>query len=406
MTPAAQVTVVVVSHGRADDLDRCLQSLRNQTCTNFEVVVVADALPDRFRHDVRYIPFAAENISTARNLGLAAAAGEIVAFCDDDAVPDPPWLDRLTAPFVDPRVGSSGGFTRGRNGISRQWGAARVDTAGEDHPFEIDETRPVHVFAPDAARPVKVVGTNMAFRKQALVAAGGFDESYRFYLEDADMKLRLDQAGRDTALVPAAQVHHLFAAGARRTRDRAPVDLFQIGASKAYFCKRHFGGDLAAELDRFARAQELRLLNFVSRGVLSRDRIAPLMRGLRDGMAEGQSRTPIWPKRTKAGRFLPFPVRTGGHTVLCARRRDADRVATTAREHLASGNRVSVIELSMSPAYFQVSFVNGYWLHRGGVWGRACRSDPVLRLGRFRRRFESEVARLTMLHDVDEVIYL
>ncbi|MCB2152739.1 MAG: glycosyltransferase, partial [Rhodobacteraceae bacterium] len=60
----------------------------------------------------------------ARNLGLAAAAGEIVAFIDDDAVPEPRWLARLTAPFADPGIAAAGGFVVGRNGISFQWRAS------------------------------------------------------------------------------------------------------------------------------------------------------------------------------------------------------------------------------------------------------------------------------------------
>ncbi|MCB2123539.1 MAG: glycosyltransferase, partial [Rhodobacteraceae bacterium] len=66
----------------------------------------------------------------ARNLGLAAAAGEIVAFIDDDAVPEPRWLARLTAPFADPGIAAAGGFVVGRNGISFQWRASCADSHG------------------------------------------------------------------------------------------------------------------------------------------------------------------------------------------------------------------------------------------------------------------------------------
>jgi glycosyltransferase involved in cell wall biosynthesis len=99
----------------------------------FEIVIVADqagiaAVADHALGDqVKSVPFDTPNISAARNAGIAMAAGNVIAFIDDDAVPEPSWLTHLTAPFADPAVAASGGYVIGRNGISFQWKGRTVD---------------------------------------------------------------------------------------------------------------------------------------------------------------------------------------------------------------------------------------------------------------------------------------
>lgn len=104
------VSVVVVSRERPDALMRCLNGLAQLDYPLFEIVCVAcpagiaalSARPDAER--IKTVVFDRPNISEARNLGITEAAGEIVAFIDDDAVPEPLWLWHLTAPFSEPNV--------------------------------------------------------------------------------------------------------------------------------------------------------------------------------------------------------------------------------------------------------------------------------------------------------------
>jgi glycosyltransferase involved in cell wall biosynthesis len=100
------ISVVIVSRGRPASLSLCLMGVARLVYAPYEIVVVADALG---LEAARALPFAAAlklvafdeaNISAARNAGVLAAGGEIIAFIDDDAVPEPAWLAHFAAAFA------------------------------------------------------------------------------------------------------------------------------------------------------------------------------------------------------------------------------------------------------------------------------------------------------------------
>ena len=99
-------------------------------------------------------------------------------------MPEPTWLERLVEPFQDADTGAAGGLVRGRNGVSVQWGFQEVDGYGNDWP--VPASGAAFFGAPTPGRVLKTVGTNCAFRRAALAAIGGFDEAYRFFLEETD----------------------------------------------------------------------------------------------------------------------------------------------------------------------------------------------------------------------------
>ena len=138
MSDALRLSAVVVSAGRPRALDRCLTALSQMQTTRAEVIVVADpagmAVAQRHSQAARLtiLPQDRPNISAARNAGIAAAAAEIVAFIDDDAVPEPGWAAALLAAFADPAIAAATGPVIGRNGISLQWGRMAVDRQGRD----------------------------------------------------------------------------------------------------------------------------------------------------------------------------------------------------------------------------------------------------------------------------------
>lgn len=402
-------SVIVVSRHRAAALVRCVTALSQQDHPRFEVIVVADPEGLAAARDtglaLRLVPFDEANISAARNAGLALAGGAVVAFIDDDAMAEPTWLSRLTAPFADPAITASTGFVRGRNGFSLQWGAAWVDAGGTDTPFDLPETG--GTFAPQAGRVIKTQGTNCAFRRDALLAIGGFDPAFRFYLDEVDVNLRLQAV---TAVVPMAQVVHGFEASARRRADRVPLSLHEIGASAHCLLRRH-QPDLARHAQVIARLiadQSARLDRLAATRRIDGTEAQRLMQSLRDGLDDGGKRPlpplpPIGPSAT----FLPLPATVPRPGLVLAgrfwqRRRLMDQAARAAGE----GRIVTVICLSPTLRRHWLRFeAGGFWMQEGGLFGRSLRTGPRPRLTGFRSRIAEEIRRHAKFRPTQPLIY-
>lgn len=407
MSAALTISLVIVSRHRPDALRRCLLGVAQLRYPAFEVVVVADpagmaalrALPQAAH--VKQIAFDEANISAARNAGVAQAAGEVVAFLDDDSVPEPTWLGHLAAAFADPQVTAAGGFVRGRNGISFQSRAASVDATGHETPLAIDPER-ITVLTAAPGQAIKTEGTNMAIRRRALAALGGFDPRYRFFLDETDLNLRLAEAGAATALVPLAQVHHGFAASARRRDDRAPRDLTEIGASWAVFLARHCPPAQQAGVWAGVRAAERRrALDHMVAGRLEPRDVRRLLQGLEAGHAEGLRRAarPLPPLPAPQTPFRPFPVRGDARSlVLAGRVWNRRRLRAAARAAVAAGNAVTLFRFSPTALYHRLRFTaDGIWEQTGGLFGRSDRDQPAFACWRFARRVAAETERVRAL---------
>lgn len=397
------VSVIVVSRGRPEALQRCLTGLSQQTYQQFEVIVVSDpegldALKDlAFRDYLKRIDYSEANISKARNLGIAEAAGEVVAFIDDDAVPEPTWLTHLTAPFADDTVAAAGGYVRGRNGITFQWQAQSVDQTGETQSLTIDEVRPT-VLTPTPDRAIKTEGTNMAFRRYLLAEMGGFDPGFRFFLDETDVNLRIAGMGLCTAIVPLAEVHHGYLASDWRSGDRVPRDLTELGASLAVFLRKHCASDRHAEVwARFQASQRKRLLEHMVAGRMEPHDVRVLLAGLRNGFDKGLARQvgslPRIPRASKGFRGFPAGEKTGSAVVagrLWNRRRnwqDARRLAKT-------NKTVSLFLFSRTGLFHRVRFQDGIWVQTGGLFGRSDRRQRMFRIVGFNRRLREEKRRV------------
>jgi GT2 family glycosyltransferase len=393
------VSVVIASRHRPALLQRALTALTQQDHPQIEVIVVADPVAaEQVRArglPVTVVPFDMANVAAARNAGIVLAGAEVVAFLDDDAVPEPTWARRLAEPFADDRVMQAGGYVRGRNGISFQWRALAVDATGRDHPLDLPDTVTLH--AGSAQWAIKTQGTNCAFRRSALLAAGGFDPAFRFYLDDADLNLRMAAKGGLTAVVPRAEVHHGFAASDRRRADRTPRTLQDIGASSAVFLRRHAPGHVDLALDDLRRAQRRRLLAGLQDGRLEPRDVARLMATLEQGIAEGraqQHRQPV--PLVPTGQFRQLSgtgLRRG--VVLSGPSWTARLLAQRAAKVAAEGAVVTVLVLGALPRRHRMWFdPAGYWWQEGGIGAPSCRSDPVWRAWGRQARTAREAARL------------
>ena len=405
-----RLSVIVVSLGRPDALRRCLRALVQLDYRSFEIVVVADAdglaaaalLP--FAGALKFGEFSEHNIARARNLGAALAGGDILAFIDDDAVPEPTWLRALATAFSD-SIDAAVGYVRGRNGISFQSRAEAINHLGET----VSATPPASAKVPLC--PVgffpKLIGTNMAMRREALRRVGGFDESFRFYLEDSDLSLRFASAGSAVAAVPGAEVHHSFAASTRRSANRVPRSLADVGRSLALFLRKHASLADTAERREWAREeQRRRLVRHMVAGTLEPREVASRLRSFEDGFDEGL--VAQFAEQGDIGdvqHFAALPTKFSfhGHTVLSGRSWNRSRLRAAAAREVSNGGRATILSFSPTTFFHQVRFVpDGYWEQIGGLFGRSDRSQPIFRPVSFAARVRAEVRRVAKARGIKE----
>jgi GT2 family glycosyltransferase len=198
---APRVSVVVCTYNGAGTLDDCLSGLSHLTYPDYEVIVVDDGSTDASaqiaaRHPVRLIQTPNRGLSAARNAGLAAATGEIVAYIDDDAVPDQDWLRYVAATLQETDHVGVGGPNLPPPGDGTV--AACVANAPGG---------PAHVLVSDRVAE-HIPGCNMAFRRSWLEAINGFDPRFRVAGDDVDLCWRLQERGGTLGFHPAAQVWH------------------------------------------------------------------------------------------------------------------------------------------------------------------------------------------------------
>jgi glycosyltransferase involved in cell wall biosynthesis len=213
----ASVTVVVPVRDGAETIGDLLAALGAQVPppAAAEIVVVDNGSTDGTadivrRFDVRLAQAQTPGPSAARNVGLAVARGDVVAYLDADTLPTRRWLVEILAPFEDPAVVLVGGATIG---FAPETPAQRfVASQMEASAFEHSVSRALFPFA--ASR-------NLAVRCEPARAVGGWAEDMPT-AEDMDFCFRLSRAtGAPLAHSPGAIVLHRDRASDRALRDQA-----------------------------------------------------------------------------------------------------------------------------------------------------------------------------------------
>lgn len=262
-------SIVIATDGRPAAVAELLDTLPFLEGPPFEVCVVRgptddgiDRVLEAWRGRIKTARTPLRNLSVSRNLGIAMAAGEIVAFLDDDAIPEPGWLVDLAAAFADPRVACAGGINRDRTGAGQQYGYATANRMGQ---ARWDRTEPADALCtPGAGEFPYVQGTNAAIRRDDLVAIGGFDEEYDFYLDETDLCCRLIDAGRLVRQLPRAFVHHRSLPSLIRSPAGVTHSLHAVLKNKLYFSLinnrgHHTVDEARADFEAFVAIQERRL---------------------------------------------------------------------------------------------------------------------------------------------------
>jgi glycosyltransferase involved in cell wall biosynthesis len=196
-----RISVVVCSYNGAYTIRQCFEGLRRLDYPNYEVIVVNDGSTDATgaiatSYGYRVINTKNNGLSSARNTGFKAAEGEIIAFVDDDAYPDPDWLKYLAATFLTTDCAGVGGPNLAPSGDGQIADCVANSPGG-----------PLNVLLSDQVAE-HLPGCNMAFRKSCLEAIGGFDPLFRSAGDDVDLCWRIQQKGWWLAFSPGAMVWH------------------------------------------------------------------------------------------------------------------------------------------------------------------------------------------------------
>ena len=175
-------------------MEGCLASFLQVSYPNFEVIVVNDGsqdttgeISDRYArlypHIFRVIHQPNLGLSVARNTGMHAAKGEIIAYTDSDCCVDPHWLHYMALAFRDGRFAAVGGPNLAPAEDNRVAACVSVSPGA-----------PTHVLVTDEIAE-HIPGCNMAFRRDAMLAIGGFDATYRAAGDDVDFCWRIEKTG-------------------------------------------------------------------------------------------------------------------------------------------------------------------------------------------------------------------
>jgi GT2 family glycosyltransferase len=234
MSSTPKVSVVIPNHNGLSPRDGLtylklvLPTLREQTFRDFDVTVVDDGSTDG---SVRYLEeqwpqvhvvVLSGNSGFPRivNAGIEATGGEYIALLNNDIELSPDWLERLAGELDrEPRLG----FVTGK--IVRYHERTVIEQAGQDL-YTCGMFAPRGLDADDVGQyeeprriPIATAAASI-YRREAVASAGGFDEDYFLYCEDADLCLRIVLRGYLGLYVPGPVAYHLRGGTAGQESDR------------------------------------------------------------------------------------------------------------------------------------------------------------------------------------------
>ncbi len=173
-------SVVIPTYNRKDHLLRLLDALTQQTFRDFEVVAVDQSdppveIPDEYKQRLvlRCVYSAARGPAVARNKGIKEARGHVIAFTDDDCIPQPDWLENAAKHFDErPLAGLEG--------------LIRSDKLGDPKFRTVSNI---------GAEGLGFMTANMFYRRDLLLRLDGFDERFHDFREDTDLAWRVMDFG-------------------------------------------------------------------------------------------------------------------------------------------------------------------------------------------------------------------
>jgi glycosyltransferase involved in cell wall biosynthesis len=243
------ISVIVNTCDRRDALRTLLYSLNRQTHPHFEVVVVVgpttddtvEMLAGEFGDQVRVARCSQFNLSSSRNVGLAHASGDVVAFIDDDAVPCSTWLQQLATAYSDPAVAGVGGRTYNvlPDSGELQFLRGMFSVLGEQEDVRKKGKPPQKTSVPLRFWFPRFHGTNMSYRRDVLIEIKGFDERFEYLFDDSDVAARLAREGFLLHQLAEAVVYHAPESGRNRGKHKYDLNWYCWLRSTVYFALKN-----------------------------------------------------------------------------------------------------------------------------------------------------------------------
>lgn len=384
-----KVSIVINTFNRMHTLPKTLQSLQYLRYSDFEVIVVdgpstdgtRSYLNDKWFGKVKILSCEEANLSMSRNIGICAASGDIIAFTDDDGIPEADWLDHLVAGYEDNSIAAVGGFVRNHTGVEWQTKYINSNRVGDSSELMEEET----VF--DGFTFPRLIGVNSSFRRFDLLKIGGFDEEFAYFYDEVDVCLRLLEKGRSIKIQSNAEVHHKYAPSHIRNEKGVAKSWFVIARSTSYYCikslqakKRLF--DVFDVIENHKKRFYDHTLWALNNKLIDRKEYLYLIKTLTDGFNAGVRDAFEYPDRklincldSRQNQFLPFPalkqpisrLKIAFITDLYPPR-PCGGVAVFIHQlatQLASlGHEVTVITFAEVNMPHTVDFEDGVWVHR------------------------------------------
>jgi GT2 family glycosyltransferase len=396
-TTGPTISVVINTYNRAPSLRQTLDALRRQVYDRFEVVVVngpstddTETLLAEFADRIHVARCPHVNLSRSRNVGIAAACGEVVAFLDDDAIPDPYWLAELAAGYDSDSISGVGGIVYDYTGYTLQFAASVTDRIGN---ARYDVQPPYWGYLlPGSELFLHLQGTNASFRRRCLEEIGGFDEEIEYFLDETEVCLQLVERGHQLRLLDGAAVYHKFLPSHLRNEWKVYRKPFPVIKNKCYFALRARlpstpVEEVLAQCQKFADQVVRDARGYHFWGALTAEELVAvedevdlglwlgIARGLNGARKSGRI-PPPHPEGFRPYPRLAPPPRRWNLCFVCPAP-PADEGAgqdTWARACAAAALGHEAHFLTRSPDHNRVDFEDGVWVHRlvpekEGPWG-------------------------------------
>lgn len=234
-----KASIIINTLNRGHTLENTIKSLFYLDYKyDYEVIIVdgnstdntAEILDKYKRHiKIRNCPCA--NLSMSRNIGIAMADSNYIAFIDDDAIPEPEWLTNIMKKFDREDVAAVGGPVYDNHGIDFQKKRFIINRFVNDYS---KSKLPIHSF-PHSFEFYGVIGCNSIFRKDYVLKVGGFNEQYDYFLDETELCSRLIDYGYRIEYSENAFVHHKYSTSAIRNNKKVFLDYSKIIKNDIYF---------------------------------------------------------------------------------------------------------------------------------------------------------------------------